>query len=220
MATDLQASEYFIKMYNSVWANCSTDGMLAYYARSLRARTGPYQFNFDEIHARVEYNRQAYSYMKPEFHRIIATGDNNITAWLSQHQYDHQDGLVFTLNTMANYSIKDNKVSEVDFMWDQPIAVVMPDAFNDTRNAIDSILPKPFRRLTQRELQCLFYLVQGQSAKQMARELHVSPRTIETHITNIKTKLDLPSTRAVVEFAFSYRLASLSPLLSTLVTSH
>ena len=42
--------------------------------------------------------------------------------------------------------------------------------------------------ISKREVQCLLYLTQGLSAKQIAKKLLISPRTVEQHIANIKTK--------------------------------
>lgn len=44
-------------------------------------------------------------------------------------------------------------------------------------------------QLTERESLCLHHLMLGQSSKQIARILSISPRTIEGHIHNIKNKL-------------------------------
>lgn len=42
--------------------------------------------------------------------------------------------------------------------------------------------------LTERELECLHYLILGKSAKQTASILNVSSRTVEFHLNNIKDK--------------------------------
>ena len=42
--------------------------------------------------------------------------------------------------------------------------------------------------LSMREIECLFYKSQGQTAKEIARECELSPRTIETYLNNIKVK--------------------------------
>lgn len=48
---------------------------------------------------------------------------------------------------------------------------------------------KEVQQLTKREQECLFHVVHGKSAKEVARLLMCSHRTIESHIENIKTKL-------------------------------
>lgn len=42
--------------------------------------------------------------------------------------------------------------------------------------------------LTLREIECLSYLTTGKSAKEIARLINISPRTVETHISNIRLK--------------------------------
>jgi DNA-binding CsgD family transcriptional regulator len=53
-------------------------------------------------------------------------------------------------------------------------------------------LPVPFENcyLTQRELDCVFHLLEGKSAKEIGRALNLSFRTIEFYISKIKTKLN------------------------------
>lgn len=43
--------------------------------------------------------------------------------------------------------------------------------------------------MTKRETECLRLIVEGHTVKKMARTLHISPRTLEIHIRNIKKKL-------------------------------
>lgn len=43
--------------------------------------------------------------------------------------------------------------------------------------------------LTQREFQVLELVAQGYSAKEVAQEIHIAPRTVEGHIDTIKLKL-------------------------------
>lgn len=47
-----------------------------------------------------------------------------------------------------------------------------------------------FIRLTRREATCVYYLVQGYTGKLIAKKLSLSPRTVETHLINIKNKAE------------------------------
>jgi DNA-binding NarL/FixJ family response regulator len=47
----------------------------------------------------------------------------------------------------------------------------------------------PFRRLTQREEEIFALIGQGRSNREIAAQLHLSPRTVETHRKNIVAKL-------------------------------
>lgn len=50
-----------------------------------------------------------------------------------------------------------------------------------------------------RELQCIKLLLKGYQLKMMAKELNISPRTIETHLNHIKTKLGLKTKADLVK---------------------
>jgi LuxR family quorum-sensing system transcriptional regulator SolR len=52
--------------------------------------------------------------------------------------------------------------------------------------------------LTQRQSQCLDCLLGGKSAKQIARILQISPRTVETHIAKIMMKFGCHSRLEVI----------------------
>lgn len=62
--------------------------------------------------------------------------------------------------------------------------------------------PATFHRLTRRELEVLELLADGRAAKEIARDLYVSPKTIATHIQNILVKLDVHSQAQAVGMAF------------------
>ena len=42
--------------------------------------------------------------------------------------------------------------------------------------------------LTKRETECLYYLTKGETIKEIAIHLHLSPRTVEDYLNNIKSK--------------------------------
>ncbi|MFW1676935.1 response regulator [Pontibacter sp. JAM-7] len=61
--------------------------------------------------------------------------------------------------------------------------------------------PKP-DLLTPRENDVLKSIAEGLSNKEIARQLSISVRTVETHRLNIKQKLDLQTTAALARYAF------------------
>lgn len=64
----------------------------------------------------------------------------------------------------------------------------------------------PLELLSNREMEVFEHLGQGLSAKEVARELHLSVKTIEYHRQNIQEKLQLSGSRAVVRQATAYVL--------------
>jgi DNA-binding NarL/FixJ family response regulator len=58
--------------------------------------------------------------------------------------------------------------------------------------------------LTDRELEILERIGKGQEVKGIAKALHLSPKTVETHRTHIKEKLNLKNAREVARFAVQW----------------
>lgn len=48
----------------------------------------------------------------------------------------------------------------------------------------------PNTTISEREMQCLFYTAGGRTAKEIAKLLDLSPRTVEHYIENLKSKFD------------------------------
>ena len=65
----------------------------------------------------------------------------------------------------------------------------------------DAALP-----LTRRELQVIRLLAAGRSNRAIARELTISERTVDRHVSNILTKLDLSSRAAATAYAYQHGL--------------
>ncbi|MGA2173713.1 MAG: response regulator transcription factor [Verrucomicrobiota bacterium] len=59
----------------------------------------------------------------------------------------------------------------------------------------------PVENLTDREFEVFQLIGQGMETKQLARELHVSPKTIEVHRANIKAKLKIKSMAELIRYA-------------------
>ncbi|KAA1193251.1 response regulator transcription factor [Pseudohalioglobus sediminis] len=66
-------------------------------------------------------------------------------------------------------------------------------------------LPVP---LSGRELQVLMHLAHGESSKQIARNLELSPKTVSTYRSRIMSKLDLHSAAELTSYAFRLGLVN------------
>ena len=62
--------------------------------------------------------------------------------------------------------------------------------------------------LTQRQREILQLLVEGNSAKEVANLLNISPRTVEFHKYNMMSKLKLKSVSALIQYAIKHGFAS------------
>lgn len=66
-------------------------------------------------------------------------------------------------------------------------------------------------QLTKRESQVVFYLIRGNTAKEIARKIHLSFRTVEKHIDRIKKKMNVYTRSQLIEKALSAGLLSFLP---------
>ena len=62
--------------------------------------------------------------------------------------------------------------------------------------------------LSPRELEVLRYLAQGMAVKEVARVMHLSPKTVDNHKSNIMGKLDIHDRVALARFAFREGIAA------------
>jgi DNA-binding NarL/FixJ family response regulator len=62
----------------------------------------------------------------------------------------------------------------------------------------------PTDKLSDRELEILELIGKGRDVREIARALHISTKTVETHRAHIKEKLNLPNARQVARFAIQW----------------
>lgn len=65
--------------------------------------------------------------------------------------------------------------------------------------------------LTPRESEVLYKMAQGMNNKEMARELNISVRTVETHRLSIRRKLKIDKPAALVKYAIEHGIISSQP---------
>lgn len=66
----------------------------------------------------------------------------------------------------------------------------------------------PFDSLTARELDVLRLTAEGLSGVQVAERLFISPRTVETHRSNISRKLNVKNQKELIRYAVQRKLVS------------
>lgn len=63
--------------------------------------------------------------------------------------------------------------------------------------------------VTKRELECMGYMFRGYTAKEIAVQLVLSPRTVETHFNNLRAKLGIQTRRELTQMAIENDLIPL-----------
>ena len=83
--------------------------------------------------------------------------------------------------------------------------VVLADYIRSDRKSEPSV----FSQLSDREREVLQLMAEGKTTKEVAAHLNVSIKTVETHRTNIMTKLDIHSIAELTKYAVREGLTSL-----------
>lgn len=83
----------------------------------------------------------------------------------------------------------------------QRIADTVLDSYLVQQTSLDR--QSPIERLSQREREVLQLVVEGQSSAEIAGQLALSPRTVETYRARIMAKLDLHDLPGLINYAIS-----------------
>jgi DNA-binding NarL/FixJ family response regulator len=115
----------------------------------------------------------------------------NIEALIERTRRVHAE-MVHLIEQLANPQLKDTILNSNT--GDQTNV-----AFEDT--AVATSGPKPLP-LTPAEERVFWETIQGYTNKQISDRLFISPRTVQTHLSNILNKLDLSNRTQLVRFAY------------------
>lgn len=100
-------------------------------------------------------------------------------------------------STRVGYLLKD-RVNDVTALHDAMIRVARGESVIDPE-VVRTLVTRPRQqnpldRLTEREKEVLALMAEGRSNQGIGDRLHLSAKTVETHVGAIMTKLDLPDT--------------------------
>ena len=97
-----------------------------------------------------------------------------------------------------------NRVAEGDAVFSPRLAGFVLDAFAGTIEvaAVDEDLD----RLTEREREVMRLIARGYAYKEVAKELFISIKTVETHVSSVLRKLQLSSRHELTRWATDRRL--------------
>jgi ATP/maltotriose-dependent transcriptional regulator MalT len=112
-----------------------------------------------------------------------------------------------TLLGQAQHETGDDKAAKRSFASARAL-------FDQIGARLDALGIEPARQtrrpcgLTERELEVLRLIADGQANKEIAARLHLSAKTVSRHLTNIFNKIDVNSRAAATAFAFEHHLVS------------
>ena len=138
--------------------------------------------------------------------------------------------IVLTVHSSATYATEAFKAGADGYLLKQSAAAELDHAIESvlrgqsyltpaiTRTVLDQVLEAQAPRtrsdstvLTPRQREVLRLVAEGKSAKQVARSLNLSTKTIEFHKTRIMEQLGLHSTPELIRFAIADGLVSAAP---------
>jgi DNA-binding CsgD family transcriptional regulator len=107
-----------------------------------------------------------------------------------------KDQLVYTQNQPQDplHIVSSQDKNEVNYAYDELL-----NAFSQNRPKVfcDGML------LTARQVECIVYMMLGKSSKEIAHKLCISQRTVEAHISHLKSKLNVSFKSAIIEKVLS-----------------
>ena len=143
---------------------------------------------------------------------LLAEGDAaGALKWLRQAWMDWQDidapweaGRVRVLLGMTCRALGDEEAAQLEFDAAQRVFERLGAAPDLARvNALRTpAAASRDRTLTSRERQILALIARGMTNRAIADTLTISDRTVDRHVSNILTKLDLPSRSAATAYAY------------------
>jgi DNA-binding NarL/FixJ family response regulator len=68
----------------------------------------------------------------------------------------------------------------------------------------ETVAGSPLSTLTDRELEVLVLIGQGYGVRQIGQRLHISPKTVEAHRANLKTKLNVGTGEELLQHAIRW----------------
>ena len=170
-----------------------------------------------ELQALAEaFDTDALRAVAAQAHGALALGDGDVQAAIGplhravelweQLEAPYQTARVRVLVGLACQALGDDETAGLEF--DAARFVFAQLGAQPDLARLDTMLAptSPPGPLTARELDVLRLIAAGHTNKGIACELSLSERTIERHVSNILSKLDVPSRAAATAYACDHKL--------------
>jgi RNA polymerase sigma factor (sigma-70 family) len=118
----------------------------------------------------------------------------------------------YVTKTISTAELADaiRRVASGDAVFSHRLAGFVLDAFSSSAAGAEAVKPSfdpELDQLTARERDVLRLIAQGYTYKEIARELYISVKTVESHVSSVLRKLQLSSRHQLTRWAAERRLA-------------
>jgi ligand-binding sensor domain-containing protein len=184
-----------------MWMGTKTRGLLRLRDARLSTIGPPLGFPVEAVHAIIADDR-GYFWM-PSNRGIVRASRRDLRAVadgardrLDCQLLDRNDGLPSVACSPSQPSCARDRSGRLWFATERGVVMIDPAAFRLNSQ------PPP---LTGTERRVLLLVAENETNKEIAAELFISPRTIETHRSNICQKLQLEGSHKLLQFAIEHR---------------
>jgi len=115
----------------------------------------------------------------------------------------------YVTKTISTAELADaiRRVAAGDAVFSHRLAGFVLDAFSAAPADVKPSFDPELDQLTSREREVLRLIAQGYTYKEIARELYISVKTVESHVSSVLRKLQLSSRHQLTRWAAERRLA-------------
>lgn len=161
-----------------------------------------------ELNQQRDYYRQEQCLVtadaQPDYHEMYAfythSGNSKVLAGMSENAE--------LLKTFAEYfkaSAADIiKLADANRFFCPAASSLSTD--DDSAHQIENVQLSGIDKLTDREIEIVNILMQGKTGVEIGKDLHISRRTVERHIENIKEKIHCRTKSEVIQFFYNKKL--------------
>ncbi len=165
-------------------------------------------FDIDVLRAMAAQARGAIDLAEGDTRAALGPLRRALDVW-RQVEAPYEAARVRVLMGMACRSLGDDEAAELEFGAARAVFEKLgaePGLARTHALAQGAAPAHHHHGLTGRELQVLRLVATGKTNKAIATELVLSERTIDRHVSNIFTKLDVPSRAAATAYAYAHKL--------------
>lgn len=150
-------------------------------------------------------------------HEMLAVEDKVVVIWTVEGVVRSSEKF-FTISGTSTYRITGGRINEIWQCWDrlglleQLGEVRVCSNFIDLEPNYDTLKVLGLEKyaelssiLSSRERECLIHLLHDKTAKEIAADLKLSFRTVQSYMENIKTKLRCQNRRELIKFVTTLR---------------